>query len=106
MSRSGATIGAARWRGFARADANRLSWTVALPVIVGAGLLQGVRLRRRGVPAGLRPAMAAGAGAAFCSTLAAGALLRGRTRERSLTPFALYRGALAAPVVLRAGAGR
>ena len=54
ISRSGATIGAARWRGFARADAHRLSWTVALPVIAGAGLLQGLRLRRGGVPAGLR----------------------------------------------------
>ena len=55
-----------------RADAYRLSWTVALPVIAGAGMLQGLRLRRAGVPAALRPAMAAGAGAAFCSTLAAG----------------------------------
>ena len=106
VSRSGATITVARWLGFSRADAYRLSWTVALPVIAGAGLLQGLRLRRAGVPAALRPAMAAGAGAAFCSTLAAGALLRGRTRECSLTPFALYRGALAAWVVLRAGAAR
>ncbi len=106
ISRSGATISAARWRGFARADAHRLSWTVALPVIAGAGLLQGLRLRRRGVPAGLRGAMAAGAGAAFCSTLAAGGLLGGRMRECPPAPFALYRGALAGLVVLRAGAGR
>ena len=110
VSRSGATIAAARWRGFGRADAHRLSWIVALPVIVGAGLLQGLRLRRRGMagrPNGqLRGAMAAGAGAAFCSTLAAGALLRGRVRDCPLTPFALYRGALAAWVLLRAGERR
>jgi len=103
ISRSGATIAAARWSGFARADAHRLSWTVALPVIAGAGLLQGLRLRRAGVPRRARAAMAAGAGASFCSTLAAGALLRGRMRERSLTPFALYRAALAAWVALRSG---
>ncbi len=106
VSRSGATVSAARWRGFARADAHRFSWAVALPVIAGAGLLQGLRLRRRGVPAGLGPALAAGAGAAFCSTLAAGGLLGGRTRECPAAPFALYRGALAGLVVLRARAGR
>lgn len=106
ISRSGATIGAARWRGFARADAHRLSWTVALPVIAGAGLLQGLRLRRRGVPAGLTPAMVAGAGAAFSSTLAAGGLARGGMRGWPLTPFALYRGALAAVVVRRAAKRR
>ncbi len=106
VSRSGATISAARLRGFARSDAYRLSWTVALPVIAGAGMLQGERLRRKGVPAGVRPAMAAGAGAAFCSTLAGGRLLRGRLRECPLTPFALYRAALAGVVVLRACARR
>jgi undecaprenyl-diphosphatase len=103
VSRSGATTVAARWLGFARVDAHRLSWTVALPVIAGAGLLQGLRLRRRGVPAQMRPAMGAGALAAFCSTLAAVSLLRERIGERSLTPFALYRGGLAAWVMLRAG---
>ena len=106
VSRSGATISAARWRGFARADAYRLSWTVALPVMAGAGLLQGLRVRRRGVPEGLRAGMAAGAVAAFFSTLAAGGLLRGRLQEIPLRPFALYRIALAGLVVLRAGAGR
>ena len=106
VSRSGATIAAARWSGFARVDAHRLSWTVALPVIAGAGLLQGLRLRRAGVPAEMVPAMVAGGGAAFCSTLAAGGLLRGRARECSLTPFALYRGALAGWVALRTRGGR
>lgn len=106
ISRSGATVSAARWRGFARPDAHRLSWAVALPVIAGAGLLQGLRLRRRGVPAGLAPAMAAGAGSAFCSTLVAGGLLGQRLRGYPPAPFALYRGALAGVVLLRAGSGR
>ena len=106
VSRSGASIGAARWRGFAREDAHRLSWTVALPVIAGASLLQGLRLRRAGVPASLRASMAAGTGAAFVSTLAAGSLLRTRLRDCPPAPFALYRGALAGWVVLRANARR
>ena len=106
VSRSGATISAARWRGFGRGDAYRLSWTVALPVIAGAALLQGLRLRRAGIPQPLHAAMAAGAGAAFCSALAAGALVRARAREWPLTPFAVYRCALAVCVVLRAGARR
>jgi len=106
ISRSGATIAAARWRGFARADASRLSWTVALPVITGAALLQSLRLRRARVTAPVGAAMAAGAGGAFCSTLAAGTLLRRRVREWPLTPFAAYRVALAAGVVLRGVARR
>src|SRR5204862_4015900 len=53
VSRNGATLAAARWRRFDRAQANVLSRTVALPIIVGAALLKGVRLRRRGVEPGL-----------------------------------------------------
>jgi len=106
ISRSGASIAAARWRGFAREDSYRLSWAVALPVIAGASLLQGLRLRRTGVPASLRVSMAAGAGAAFCSTLAAGTLLGTQLRRCPPAPFALYRGALAGWVVLRANARR
>ena len=47
---------------------------------------------------GVRPAMAAGAGAAFCSTLAGGRLLRGRLRECAADAVRLYRGALAGVV--------
>ncbi len=106
VSRSAATITAARFLGFGRRDSHRLSWTVALPVISGAALLQGLRLRRVGVPAPVRAAMATGAAGAFVSTLAAGAVLGDRARGWPLTPFALYRGALAALVVLRGGARR
>ena len=44
VSRSGATLAAARARGFSRQDADQLSWTVGLPVIAGATMLQGTRL--------------------------------------------------------------
>ena len=52
VSRNGATLTAARARRFTREHANLLSRTVALPVIVGATVLKGVRLRRRGVSPG------------------------------------------------------
>ena len=81
VSRNGATLAAARWRRFTREHANLLSRTVALPVIVGATLLKGVRLRRRGVEPGLRRAMAAGVAASFASTLASQKLIdAGRAR--------------------------
>src|SRR5918996_551027 len=49
VSRNGATLAAARWSRFTREQANLLSRTVALPIIAGATLLKGIRLRRRGI---------------------------------------------------------
>ena len=51
VSRNGATLTAARWRGFRRADANVISRQIALPVIIGAAALKGARLAHaRAVP--------------------------------------------------------
>jgi undecaprenyl-diphosphatase len=102
VSRNGATLTAARARGFRRADANALSRHVALPVIVGATVLKGVRLARRGLPGGVAGTFAAGIGAAFASTLASVRLIRAVERDRSLAPYAAYRLALAAVVWRRA----
>ncbi len=46
VSRNGATLACARARGFAREDAQTLSWHAALPVILGAVVLKGWRLAR------------------------------------------------------------
>jgi undecaprenyl-diphosphatase len=101
VSRNGATLAVARARGFSREDANALSRHVALPVIVGATALKFDRLARRGVEPGLRRALAAGAGAAFLSTLASTWLIRQVERDRSLLPYALYRAGLAVVVIRR-----
>lgn len=101
VSRNGATLAAARGRRFTREQANMLSRTVALPVIVGATILKGVRLRRRGIAPELRRAMATGVGAAFSSTLASQRLLELVERDRALWPYAAYRIALACGVLLR-----
>jgi undecaprenyl-diphosphatase len=100
VSRNGATLTAARLRGFARADANALSRHVALPIIGGAVALKGLRLARRGLPREEAGALAAGVAAAFLSTLASKRLVRD---DRPLWPFAAYRGALAVAVLWQSG---
>jgi undecaprenyl-diphosphatase len=101
VSRNGATLTAARLRRFTREHANLLSRTVALPVIVGATVLKGRRLRRRGVSPALRRAMAAGVASSFVSTLASQRLISLVERDRALWPYAAYRIALAAVVAVR-----
>jgi undecaprenyl-diphosphatase len=101
VSRNGATLAAARWRSFSRDQANLLSRTVALPVIVGATALKGVRLARRGTSPGMRRSLALGVGASFASTLASQRLISLVERDRALWPYAAYRTALAAAVLAK-----
>jgi undecaprenyl-diphosphatase len=101
VSRNGATLAAARRRGFTREDANKLSRHVALPVIAGATLLKTIRLARRGLPPRSALPIALGAGASFASTLGSTWLIRQVERDRSLLPYAAYRLALAAVVLGR-----
>ena len=90
VSRLGATIAAARLRGFAPAEAQALATAVGMPVIAGAVALKGVRVVQEKPP--LAP-LAAGAAAAFASTLAAAPLARAAGGR--LWPWAAYRCALA-----------
>jgi undecaprenyl-diphosphatase len=101
VSRNGATLAAARLRRFTREDANRLSRHVALPVIAGATVLKGVRLRRRGLPPGTWAPFGLGAAGAFASTLGSTWLIRQVERDRSLLPYAIYRAALGVIVAAR-----
>ena len=101
VSRSGATLAAARRRGFGRTDARRLSQHVALPVLMGAALLKGSRLCQRGLAPGTGAPLVAGLAASFASTLASARLIRAVERDRSLLPYAAYRIALAAAVLRR-----
>jgi len=101
VSRNGATLTAARARRFTREDAALLSWRSGLPVIAGAGALKAFRLLRHGTPPGAAVPLAAGAAAAFVSTLASAPLIGPGRRARALWPFALYRGAVASVVFRR-----
>ena len=100
VSRNGATLTAARARGFSRGAAQELSWHAALPVILGAGGLELGSFARPGGSEGSQ-ALAAGAAGAFASTLLSSRVLRRGSRGRALLPFALYRGALAVVVIRR-----
>jgi undecaprenyl-diphosphatase len=97
VSRNGATLTAARLLRFERPAANRLSRHAALPIILAAAGLKGARLWRRGLP----PALLAGAGAAFASTLASRRLVTLMDGARSYAPFAAYRVALGAVSLMR-----
>jgi len=101
VSRNGITLAAARWRRFSRDQANLLSRTIALPIIVGATLLKGERLRRRGASPTLRRSMAIGVVASFASTLASQRLIRLVERDKALWPYAAYRAALATAVLAK-----
>jgi len=106
VSRNGATLAAARWRCFTREQANLLSRTVALPIIVGAAVLKGARLHGRGTDPSLRKAVGVGVAASFASALASQRLIRQVERDRALWPYAAYRAGLAAIVLVRLRRGR
>lgn len=101
VSRNGATLAAARWRRFSRDQANLLSRTIALPIIVGATALKGTRLARRGTTPAVRRSMALGVGASFASTLASQRLIDLVERDKALWPYAAYRAALACLVLAK-----
>jgi undecaprenyl-diphosphatase len=103
VSRNGATLAAARARGFDRAGAGALSRQAALPVIAGATLLKGLRLARRArdLPPGTASRLALGMSASFASTLGSSRLIARLGRDRSLLPYAAYRTALAGVVLRR-----
>jgi undecaprenyl-diphosphatase len=94
VSRNGATLTAARALGFDREAAARISWRAGLPIIGAATVLELVRLRQRGLARELRVPFAAGAAAAFTSTLAAAPLLRVR-RQRLTGAYRILFGAFA-----------
>jgi undecaprenyl-diphosphatase len=102
VSRYGATLAAARARGFSRGAAQTLSWHAALPVMLGASALEGARLVRDPPPAGTGLPLAAAAAAALVSTALSARLLRRPARALgSLLPSAVYRVLLAAIVLVR-----
>jgi undecaprenyl-diphosphatase len=103
VSRNGATLTAARLLRFEREAANRLSRHAALPIILAAAGLKGVRLAQRGMERDVAGPFALGALASFASTLAATRLVRAMDEAPSYLPFAAYRVGLgtAALVILR-----
>jgi undecaprenyl-diphosphatase len=104
VSRSGAVLTAARARGFARADAGRISAALAVPAVGGATLLKAWRMLRR-LRAGtidsrqLTPLVVVTVTSA-ASGLAAAPVARRTLDGLPLWPFAVYRAGLAATLTV------
>jgi len=101
VSRNGATLTAARWRGFSRASSQQLSWAAGLPVMAGAGAADALLVLRGGRARDVR-ALLGGAGAAFLSTRLSARVLAARLERCALWPYAIYRCLLGGLVLLRA----
>ena len=100
ISRSGTTMSAGMAAGFKRDFAARLSFLMATPAILGAGLLQLADVVRAGDLLAQLPAMVGG----FLGALAAGLLcirfLLSYLRRGKLYPFSIYCAALGVIVLL------
>jgi len=93
-SRSGITMTAARWLGFERTEAARLSLLMAVPVILAAGTLETAELVGSGNFA-LTGELAFGAALSFIAALAAlTVMMRMFRRDWTMLPFVVYRVAL------------
>ncbi len=99
VSRSGATLTAARALGVPRPEAARLSFLFAFPVLGGATLLKAVKGFELPNPEMLWPLAAGVAAAAISGTLGLG-ILRRHLQGGSLLPFAWYRIALGIALAL------
>ncbi len=124
VSRSGATLTAARLLGFRGPDAQELSRLTAGPVIAGASVLKARRLFARGLPPRLAGPLALAAASSLASTLLmlrlrvgpgpVGFQGRGRASARrgacgrtdSLRGYALYRCGLALLIAARTSSAR
>ena len=94
-SRAGITITAARFLGFERQDAARISLLLAIPAILGAGALAGLDLYDHG-SLQLTTDAAIAAGLAFIAALIAITLMMAWLRRATFTPFVAYRIVLGA----------
>jgi undecaprenyl-diphosphatase len=98
VSRQGATLAAARARGFSRPAAAGLSWRAGLPVLLGATAWKGRALRDPGAWRARRAPLAAGLLASLASS-AVVARRPGLVRRRPLWPWAAWRAGLAAAIL-------
>ena len=105
VSRSGATISAARYLGFRRDAAARLAFLMSLPIIGGAGIYKGLDVAGDGgIPSSfVAPFLWGTVASALTGWLAVWGMLR-FVRSRSFRPFVVYR-VLLGVVVMGVAAG-
>lgn len=98
-SRSGITITTGLFAGLDRATAARYSFLLGIPITAAAGVKKAYDLSRDGLPAGEGGPLAVAILASFVSGWFAVWFLVSYLKRRSLTPFVVYRLALAALIV-------
>jgi undecaprenyl-diphosphatase len=98
-SRSGITITTGLFAGLDRATAARYSFLLGIPITAAAGLKKGLDLARGGLPVGEGGPLLAAILVSFVSGWFAVWFLVNYLKRRSLTPFVVYRLALAALIV-------
>ena len=98
-SRSGITITTGLFAGLDRATAARYSFLLGIPITAAAGLKKAFDLSRGGLPAGEAGPLAVAILVSFLSGWFAVWFLVSYLKRRSLTPFVVYRLALAALIV-------
>jgi undecaprenyl-diphosphatase len=98
-SRSGITITTALFGGIDRATAARFSFLLGIVITGGAGAKKALTLARQGVPPGDAGPLAAALVAAFVAGWVAVWFLVSYLRQRSLTPFVIYRLVLAVVII-------
>jgi undecaprenyl-diphosphatase len=98
-SRSGITVTTGLLAGLDRATAARFAFLLGIPITAAAGGVKALRLLRDGIPAGETGVLLVALIAAFLSGWFAVWSLVSYLRRRSLTPFVIYRLALAAIIV-------
>lgn len=89
-SRSGITITGARFMGYNRHDAAKLSMLMSIPTILASGTLLGIEVAANADGAAARDGAIA-AGFAFVSALLALTLMMRLLRSVSFTPYVIYR---------------
>jgi undecaprenyl-diphosphatase len=100
VSRSGITMTAARWLGFERSEAARLSLLMAIPITLAAGVLEAEELVRSGE---FRASgdLALGVVLSFLAAMAAlTVMMRMFRRDWTMLPFVIYRLALGAGLLM------
>ncbi len=90
ISRAGSTIAAGMYAGVERSEAARFSFLLALPVILGACVVEGKELLHTGIPAEEGLTLLIGTIAAFCTGVVALKWLLGVIRRGRLDWFAYY----------------
>jgi undecaprenyl-diphosphatase len=99
-SRSGITITAARYLGFDRDTAARVSFLLLIPAVAGATAYKALEAGKEGLPPGVGEPMVVGTIAAAVSGYLAISFLLRLLRTTSYRPFVLYRYAAGVAILL------